>query len=285
MHPIENKKQTMNNDKQILQHLEKIVEILTKDELERKRPEWGNQSVKDFAQVTTKTLANKELEDKYIKATATWNGKQMNETNFKVASEQPKKEYEILECMGATGKKHPYQKNTCLGADKEVLPCTIFSVRRISDNEVFSIGDEVISVYCGMPLKILSFNLSDNGGLIALLQIGVIELKYLQPQPKKPLFTTEDGVEIFEGGEYFLIDEEKWISLPKKAAGTFISPISIFKTFSTKEKAEEYIFLNKPCLSVNDLLEIEIHRFCFENGFVITKEKLIELAKQKINKQ
>lgn len=36
------------------------------------------------------TLANEELEDKWVKANATFDGKKMNETNFKIASEQPK---------------------------------------------------------------------------------------------------------------------------------------------------------------------------------------------------
>lgn len=92
---------------------------------------------------------------------------------------------------------------------------------------------------------------------------------------KQPLFTTEDGVDIFEG------DVVTVVSLKDFEKGdcdgendTSIEAYSItwedkiisscnwnlrkdnFLQFSTKEKAEEYILMNKPCLSLADVATV-----------------------------
>lgn len=75
---------------------------------------------------------------------------------------------------------------------------------------------------------------------------------------KQLLFTTEDGVDIFEGDKYFRIvsnfeiQQENAIKL-----GEHIYKSQNIIRFSTKEAAEEYILMNKPCLSINDVLTIQ----------------------------
>lgn len=71
---------------------------------------------------------------------------------------------------------------------------------------------------------------------------------------KEPLFTTEDGVDIYEGDEYWVI----FIYYePKRLIG--VSTIKYTKEgkkrFSTKEKAQEYLDLNKPQYSKQDIMD------------------------------
>jgi len=81
--------------------------------------------------------------------------------------------------------------------------------------------------------------------------------KFKESKQPKPLFTTEDGVEIFEGNEYWYImdcvNNGKWEIQKKTAHGTGHNSKHI--RFSTKETAEEYILMNKPCLSLKDVVE------------------------------
>src|SRR5205809_6198326 len=74
-------------------------------------------------------------------------------------SKQPKedKEWEILECKGADGDIHWYNHKLCLGADRWVPKCTIHSVKRLSDGEVFTVGDFVFG-----DSRILDFHLFNN---------------------------------------------------------------------------------------------------------------------------
>jgi len=78
---------------------------------------------------------------------------------------------------------------------------------------------------------------------------------------KVPLFTTEDGVDVFKGDKVYYVETEDMESANYKVneytvkeSGRFTSDKSLH-AFSTKEKAEEYILMNKPCLSLNDLLD------------------------------
>lgn len=53
------------------------------------------------------------------------------------------KDWEVVDCLEFNGKAiHPYHEGICLGKYKGVKPCTIHSVRRLSDGETFTVGDE-----------------------------------------------------------------------------------------------------------------------------------------------
>jgi len=102
---------------------------------------------------------------------------------------------------------------------------------------------------------------------------------------KQAILITEDGVDIFEGDNYYFVNT----NLDFKAyAGTIMKGMTATnpdtKKFSTKKAAENYIKMNKPCLSLNDVLEV------VEDTCVITlnstrkavKEKLTKIVKQKL---
>jgi len=78
-------------------------------------------------------------------------------------------------------------------------------------------------------------------------------------EPKPALFTTEDGVEIKQG-----YDGDLWRVFITNHSYDMWKPYNLGmpqyidskseKYFSTESAAQEYITLNKPCLSVNDVL-------------------------------
>lgn len=77
---------------------------------------------------------------------------------------------------------------------------------------------------------------------------------------KQPLFTTEDGVEIFEGDtkEIFFIHKNNDFSVKSTLKrecklGSFSNNVLYF---STKKSAENYIKMNKPCLSLKDVFSV-----------------------------
>lgn len=96
---------------------------------------------------------------------------------------------------------------------------------------------------------------------------------------RNPLFTTIQGKDIFEGDEYWYL--ENWEG--KKGIADKLHS-GAFPTFSTEESVNEYILLNKPVLSFKDVIGM------FDEGINIvgknwSSEKLKQLAKSKIDKQ
>ena len=76
--------------------------------------------------------------------------------------------------------------------------------------------------------------------------------QWLNKKYPKPLFTTKDGVDIFKDDYYYPV-EKSYYYLHEKQTNHHCTNEDKFWIFSTKEKAEEYILFNKPCLSINDV--------------------------------
>ena len=102
---------------------------------------------------------------------------------------------------------------------------------------------------------------------------------------KKPLFTTEDGIEIFEEDvELFCVSSDEYI-LQSQYLGTDDFARGIFKEtinykgilksnrygyyyFTSKERAQEYIKLNKPRYSLQDILNARLNYTVPEVGAI-----------------
>ncbi len=87
-------------------------------------------------------------------------------------------------------------------------------------------------------------------------------LEYVESVKPKPLFTSEDGVEIFEGDSIFYVETDdapensyKVNTYKVQQAGRFTSDKTIY-AFSTKEAAEDWILHNRPVISLKDLLDL-----------------------------
>ena len=217
--------------------------------------------------------------------------------------ELPEKEYEILSiryqynnCIYRwDGKKFKYllgviELDTVLkgyvGLYEKGNEIYIHSIKRLSDNVIFTIGDEINNSESSKLLntKIESFCLNDI--YMVKTTSGTQKLESLEHR-KQPIFKTEDGVDIFKGDNF-------WSVYTPGYTGTFTdwtikefnkTKLSIWlhdkaiKRFSTKEAAEEYVLMNKPCLSINDLIKTRKKFDVLGSGLII---KAMELVKERI---
>lgn len=122
---------------------------------------------------------------------------------------------------------------------------SIYSVRRLSDGEIFTIGDKTNQ---GVINNIL---LVDNN---ILFNQYVNSFKNIQ-HVKQPLFTTEDGVEMFAGQIICSVHIETHTIQDRGLLCLDFKPNNDYKYFSKREKAEEYIKLNSIRYSLKDIKE------------------------------
>ena len=173
----------------------------------------------------------------------------------------------------------------------------IYSVKRLSDGEVFSIGDKINfrGLYGNNSEHkydiIRGFDLKQDANLGILYHNGLVGLNKIEKY-REVILTTFDGVELFDQDIYYFI----WLNKPahgqeiNKVYKKIVRPLeedaswsseAVF--FSTEESAEEYILMNKPTLSLNDLLSV----WCNNKDFDVYKESPIfqnfkNLAKMKL---
>jgi len=170
------------------------------------------------------------------------------------------KEYEILSFKTGVNIRTLSQQNGLYyfqsdGKDLKYLInnkfYNIHSVKRLSDGEVFTVGDKLYGYDLGRCVDLTMFKLDKDRCLVGHRDLGLIDIKDCK-KAKQPLFTTEDGVEIFENTRFWFIklDSKKW-NIWSDEWSSNLKTNDDYRYFSTKEKAEEYIIMNKPILSVN----------------------------------
>jgi hypothetical protein len=141
----------------------------------------------------------------------------------------------------------------------------IHSVRRLSDNSVWQIGDEIM--FCGKPEKIKEFKILFDGTLMAAKvgdYLDALQMSSWQkPAPKegrKPVcYTHNDDLNKYEG-------DEVWSIWPQTLTLYSTKPSILGKEldnigrqllhFSTLEAANEYINLNRKNYSLNDIKSV-----------------------------
>lgn len=163
----------------------------------------------------------------------------------------------------------------------------IYSVRMLSDGVEFKISDTTEWGKISGFTKTGYAQFYEQAILIALLH------------KREKLFTTEDGVDIYSDTEYWsievensgIVDEDATIAginyTPKYNGKWYVRkwdsyPVATDKRFSTKEAAEEYILMNKPCLSINDIKDVVPNMeksWCEHNKHL---KLLIEIVKSKL---
>lgn len=166
----------------------------------------------------------------------------------------------------------------------------IYLVRRLSDGVEFKIGDRFEdSSLSNSDMCIGRFEITPKGDMLLKSISGKAWCNILYasaPNKKRALFITEDGKEIFEGDGYFYVSKIDWIAVSVNAdtGGFFVGLVR----FSTQEAAEEYILMNKPCLSVKEIIDlafyvIQPHAFSGKRKSIeIIEDELLQLAKSKM---
>lgn len=153
---------------------------------------------------------------------------------------------------------------------------SIHSVLRKSDGVVFTVNDRVEDKLCKGEKNIKSFSVdSDTNDLLVWFDGHARILKMITKLPQRTkLFTTEDGVDVFEGDGYYFISH--WDICDTRENQNWVGSTPVV-AFADKEKAKEYITLNKPVLSVNDLNTL------LPNLYHDDLLKIKDLAKKKLN--
>lgn len=137
----------------------------------------------------------------------------------------------------------------------------IHSIKRLSDGEVFTVGNKVN--YIGNQnyntWEIVNFLISKETITAGSEDNQICEYISDIKHCKTPLFTTEDGVDVFKGDTCYrisLVDNYLHSKVSVTTAREQILPIpSYFKYFSNKELAQEHIDNNKPMYSKKDMLD------------------------------
>ena len=207
------------------------------------------------------------------------------------------KDYEILSFINVNNKIYELRLDGRYFNDElkyndykyclEVLK--IHSVKRLSDSQIFTIGDKVFTEYVNYTINKIDI-VNDKCMVTALYDTNNpngsrfhYNLNNLK-KAKQPLFTTEDGVDIFEGDNLYSIDNmlniRKHLLFNARYDDNTLLNNRIFfnsdyKHFSTKEKAEEYILMNKPLLSLSDV---------WDNLKVKDQKEVMKFVKSKLNK-
>lgn len=194
---------------------------------------------------------------------------------------EKERDWEICECYyGDIQNVHSYipedKEDSCIKRK-----CSIYSVRRISDNSVWTLRD----IYNGFTIthfKIKDGDMYAHFAPSAENNLLLSQLKApIQETPKPVLFTTEDGIEVKDehAGIYHIADFK--IRTRKAKNTTHL----INKKFFYIKNAEKYLLFNKPCLSINEIFKLIDE--C-RGGTYIKEDKFTEelktLAKEKINK-
>ena len=176
----------------------------------------------------------------------------------------------------------------------EILNDKITSVKNLKNNLVLTIGDtaQTIGSY---PHKIQSFEIRQkckgriNGEWIKdgvdrvwinwTNGSGGTWLEDAEKVEDKPLFTTLDNVELKYGDKFYVVDTKFFKIFEAEAGMTFKTEKWIKNSYFDKKLAEEYVILNKPVLSLNDLLNSWGHPFfktseIFQNFKKVAESKI-----------
>lgn len=153
----------------------------------------------------------------------------------------------------------------------------IKSVKRLSDGKIFIIGDKCqhgVIVKFDITQDRIYVDCHDKQFNMGYIGASLNSLLLL----RQPLFTTEDGVDIYDGDKAWSIYIPEMVMYHPE--GRIYNSAVIHtnhKYFSNKEKAQEYIDLHKPKYSLNDIMNIA------DNCYSINKTLIIEKLK-KLNK-
>ena len=245
---------------------EKDYEILRMDGADRKT--WEIRSVKRLSDgrvfsvgdLHLGDIKNHVIESIHERDSGIWLGfSDCGEIRLKSAikaTRKPEKDYEILEYRTLVLTPAPIEE--------------ICKVKRLSDGEVFGVRDVT------KEGTITGFE--EYKGLL-IVRLGELNKWIHDIQARKPILTSEDGVELFEGDKAFPIyNDENLTIVCEGPVNSGIDPIENWLYFSTREAAEDYRLNNAKVLSV-----IDVRR---ELGWQLPglsgERKLVELVKSRL---
>ena len=136
---------------------------------------------------------------------------------------------------------------------------TIYSVERLSDGEVFTVGDRVKVYEHGSIKTITEISINTHPlvkeGIWLRYDSGSCHMTHAIRQ-KQPIYLTHDGKDIFPKDIVWYVNKDNFYhdNVTAYPEVRFNSEIRAY--FLTEEEAKKYIIENKPALSINDFWEI-----------------------------
>jgi hypothetical protein len=219
-----------------------------------------------------------------------------NHKRFTIIKDKPvvEKDYEILTLISKTASKSiinyetagiGYQSNEfrrIYGNKDSFIKSflnsdlwNIHSIKRLSDGEIFTVNDKVVGTksidenrkYGPGYTFIKEFRLADDR-LVIEISTGIIYdyrdslgkgiWNFLTIKKyKSSLFKTEDGVDVFEGDKFYCLNANLLEQIQVIFATKSTIKSCFYRYFSTKEKAEEYVRLNKILFKTYDGVNIK----------------------------
>lgn len=136
-------------------------------------------------------------------------------------------------------------------------PYYIKTVRRLSDGELFTVGDMCNPVatdykYNKKPITKIWF--TEHGSLRISSENYTLDINEIE-HSKMPLFQTEDGKDIYEGDKYYFVPPEHEGKVYIHTAKEAFALSEYGKRFSTKKAAENYIFNSVKRFSMDDVID------------------------------
>lgn len=167
------------------------------------------------------------------------------------------KDYEILSYVAKDNSNNITTKRR--GAHLHEQYWKIHSVKRLSDGEVFKVGDRV-RVYENSNIKtiteiIININPLVKEGIWLRYGANSSHMSYVL-KVEQPIFLTHDGKDIFTGDTVWYVNKENFYHDYIKAYPEVKFNSDINAYFLTEEEAKKYIIENKPALSINEFWEI-----------------------------
>lgn len=255
---------------------------------------------------------NSSYYNQFISSTITRFGlgiqKDLVEDNPEFWEEVIEKDYEILSFVnnGATGgekgfivplqddgyyyakgymEPDGFPESCSLKFDLECEYLDIHSIIRLSDGEIFTIGDVVTNRFGNLKEVIKGFEFVHGGDKLSALYISdkstnrVYDYINCLRHVKISLLTTEDGVDIFEG-DFICLVSKKYKIYDEKPVIKGCHYTS--KIFSTKEAALIYVKENKLMYSEKDLKEFGIE--CFKKRSISNLHESEKVASRVLKK-
>jgi hypothetical protein len=200
------------------------------------------------------------------------------ENNPEYWEEVIEKDYEIISYVAKDNPTNITIKRR--GAHLHEEYWTIHTVKRLSDGEIFTVGDRITGYHEDVR-SIQTIRICTHTGRVRLEQSGgYTDLSYAT-KAKQPIFLTHDGKDIFAGDTIWWVRKGSTSIIGRlivPPGEKFNSDMTAY--FLTEEEAKEYIERNKPRLSIEDCFKILQKSFLYGNGF----EKEIEKYIRKNNK-
>ena len=160
------------------------------------------------------------------------------------------KDYEIVSYVAKDNPNNITTKRR--GAHLHEEYWKIHSIKRLSDGEVFTVGDKITGYSYEDARSIQTIKLCRYIGRIKLEQYkGFTEL-HSATKAKQPIFLTHDGKDIFEGDTIWYVNKENFYYdyIITHSGVKFNSDLNAY--FLTREEAEDYIKRNKVLFTTED---------------------------------